>query len=309
MAVVAPERGRLPAGSAVRLEEAIARIHRRHGAMALRRGGDPLPGTVWPSGIPTLDALTGIGGLPRGRLSVLAGMGAGATGRLTLLQALTSAASREGQAAYLDLAGSLDPGFLADLGADLDACLVLRPPGDAIAAGLAMARALLRAGVPWLGVALGRPVRGRPRRPADAAEHALTALVGTLEGARAVACVAAPAPLPATLAHASSLTLDCGPAGWDMAHGDVAGLRLRLHLAKSKLGAPGAEAGLLVRYPRPWAAAEVVGLPAVVDGAATEPEADAVAAARTGRLDVEGEGLGWADAAPALGGTLPRRQG
>lgn len=287
MAVVAPsavQRGRtLPRSVPTRLEEAITRVRRRYGAVALRRGGEPLADAVWATGVPVLDALTGCGGLPRGRLSVVAAEGAGASGRLSLLQALTAAASRETQVAYLDLAGSLDPGFLADLGADLDACLVVRPEGGAVAPGLAMARALVRAGVPWLAVALGRPPRARPWGPADAVEHAVTALVGAVEAAGAVACVAAPAPLPAALAYASSLTLGCARAGWLEANGDVSGLRLRLELCKSKLGAPGALASLAIRYPRPWGEAGVLGLPSLVAPAAWEWEPVPGASARPRR--------------------------
>jgi len=251
----------VPALRPARLEEAIALLRRRHGAQVVRRGDGPLPGAAWATGIPALDALSGIGGLPCGRVSVLAAAGPGATGRLTLLQALLAGASRRGTAAYLDLAGTLDPGFLADLGADLDACLVLRPPRGGVATGLAMARALVRAGVPWLGVALGR------RCPSGAAlDQATAALAATAEGSRSVVCVSAAAPMPAALAYASSLTLACSPAGWQQSWGDVAGLRLRVAVTKSKLGAPGAATGLLLHYPRPWAAAEVVALPALVEG-------------------------------------------
>lgn len=250
------------AGSEARLDEAILRLRRRYGSSALRRGGDPMPSAAWSTGIPALDGLTTSGGLPCGRISVLAGEGRGATGRLTLLQALTAAASRSMEVAYLDLAGSLDPGFLADLGADLDSCLVLRPADGGAAAGLTMARSLARAGIPWIAVALGR---GRPGGSAAALEHALTALAGAVEGSGAVTCVAAPSPLPAPLAYASSLTIGCTPLGWQQAHGDVAGLRVRVRVTKSKLGAPGGESGVLLRYPRPFAAAEVVGLPELVE--------------------------------------------
>jgi hypothetical protein len=185
----------------------------------------------------------------------------GGSGRLTLLQALLAVASRSMQVAYVDLPGSLDPGYLADLGADLEACLVLRPPRSNLGVGLAMARTLVRAGLPWVAVALGGD-----RAPTAAWEHSLTALVEAVWGGRAVACVAAPAPLPAPLAYASSLTLGCSPLGWHEAHGDVVGLRVRLEVAKSRVGAPGAEASLLLRFPRPHAVGEVVGLPTLLPG-------------------------------------------
>ena len=274
------------------LAEAIAAVRQRYGAGALRRGGDPVPATAWSTGMPPVDRLTGVGGLPCGRLVVLAGDPGGgggggvprtttarnpATGRLTLLQAMTAFASGSMQVAYVDLAGTLDPGFLADLGADLDACLVVRPPGGAVAPGLAMARALAGAGVPWVAIALGRA----SRCGGTAFEHAITALAGAVEGSRAVACISAPGPLAAPLAYASSLTLACTPLGWQEAHGDVVGLRVRLRTVKSKVGSEGAQTSVLLRYPRPHAVGEVVGLPAVValpgDGAPPASEAGVAA--------------------------------
>ena len=281
------------------LAEAVIAVRRRCGAAALRLGGDSLVESAWSTGMPAVDGLTTARGVPRGRLTILVGKreslsqarsGAlpahGTTGRLTLLQAMAAAASRDMQIAYVDLVGTLDPGFLADLGADLDACLVVRPEGGAgaVARGLVMARSLVAAGVPWLGMALGPPSWRD-----TATEHALAALAGAVEGQKAVACVSAPAPLPAALAYASSLTIACAALGWHQAYGDVAGLRVRLQVAKSKVGAPGGEASLLLRYPRPHALGEVVGLPSVVaeegsldvprfgDAAARTPELPAAA--------------------------------
>jgi hypothetical protein len=113
--------------------------------------------------------------------------------------------------------------------------------------------------------------------PAAAWEHPLTALVEAVWGGRAVACCSAPAPLPAPLAYASSLTLACAPLGWHEAHGDVVGLRVRLEVAKSRVGAPGAETAMLLRYPRPHAVGEVVGLPTLVPGVREDDVAPAAA--------------------------------
>jgi len=278
--------GALPGNRSASLAEAVAAVRRRHGAAALRRGGEPLAAASWSTGMPAVDRLAAAGGLPCGRLVVLVGdpRGSGgsrraaarpgdATGRLTLLQAMAAAASRAMQVVYVDLPGTLDPGFLAGLGADLAACLVVRPGDGMVASGLVMARALVGAGVPWLGVALGpRGWRG------VAAEPVLAALVGAVERAKAVACISAPAPLPVALAHASSLTIACVPLGWQREHGDVAGLRVRLQVAKSKVGVPEGETSLLLRYPRPHGLGEVVGLPAVVTvGSPDMPQRQAAA--------------------------------
>ena len=241
------------------LSAALATLRSRYGPQALRRGGTPEEPGVWSTAVPVLDGVLTPGGLPHGRVTLLAAAGRGPSGRLTLLQSLVALASRSHDTGYVDLAGTLDPGFLADLGADLDACLVISPGPARWERGLVMARALVTAGMPWVGVALG----GEQPRP-SLWEHALAALAEAVAKRGAVCVVAAPAPVAAPLRHASSLTLVCAAAGWQRANGDVAGLRVRLTTGKSKLGAPGAEATVLLRYPRPYATAEVVGLPSVV---------------------------------------------
>jgi hypothetical protein len=252
------------------LADTVAGLQRRYGSAAVHRGDEPDGGEAggWATGIPALDVRLAPGGLPRGRITLLQAAQPGASGRLTLLQALAARASREGEVVYVDAAASLDPGFLADLGADLDSCLAVLPGRGRWREGLAMARALVVAGSPWVGVALGR----EHRRDAEI-EQALNGLVEAVHRRHAVCVVAAPAPATAPLAYASSLTLSCLAAGWQESHGDVAGMRVALTVSKSRLYAPGATDTLLLRYPRPYAAAEVVGYPAVMSparGAARE---------------------------------------
>ena len=253
------------------LSEALATLRRRHGE-AVIRSGDALGGVeAWPTGLPVLDHRLTPGGLPVGRVSLLAAA-PGASGRLTLLQALVATASRERTAVYLDLVGSLDPGFLADLGADLSALLVVRPPSGRWGEGFSMARSLVMAGAPWLAVALDS-------RSDLGWEHRLSTLVESVAARRAVCLVSAASPLPPALGYASSLTLECVADGWEEAHGDVLGLRTRLTVVKSKVSMPGETAALLLRYPRPFAAAEAVGRPAVVDLTATRKVLDVPAVA------------------------------
>src|SRR5690349_24506579 len=56
------------------LDHAIEAIRVRFGSQALTRVAELPPPLPWPSGTP-LDRLTGIGGLPRGRLTLLTGTG------------------------------------------------------------------------------------------------------------------------------------------------------------------------------------------------------------------------------------------
>jgi hypothetical protein len=250
------------------LSAALATLRSRYGPQALQRGGGQIAAGVCPTGSPVLDTILLPGGLPRGRITVLAAASRGVSGRLTLVQSLAATASRGGEVGYVDLAGTLDPGFLADLGADLAACLVVAPEAGRWDRGFAMARTLARAGLPWLGIALGGPSHLRPA----AWEHGLAALAEAVAKQGAVCVIAAPFPLATPLAHAASLTLTCLPAGWQRAHADVMGLRVRAVVAKSKVGPQGAEATLLLRYPRPYAVAEIVGLPSVLTPRVPLPE-------------------------------------
>jgi len=241
------------------LSAALATLRSRYGPQALRRGGLTEEAGAWSTAVPVIDGVLTPGGLPRGRITLLAAAGRGPSGRLTLLQSLVALASRSHDTGYVDLAGSIDPGFLADLGADLDACLVISPGPEKWERGLVMARSLVTAGMPWVGVALG----WEQPRP-SLWEHALAALAEAVAKRGAVCVIATPFPTALPLRHASSLTLTCAPAGWQRANGDVSGLRVLLTTTKSKLGAPGAEATVLLRYPRPYAIAEVLGLPSVI---------------------------------------------
>ena len=63
------------------LDNAISAIRVRFGSQALTRAAELPPPQPWSSGTP-LDRLTGIGGLPRGRLTLLTG--SGTSGKLTL---------------------------------------------------------------------------------------------------------------------------------------------------------------------------------------------------------------------------------
>ena len=296
------------------LADTVAGLQRRYGSAAVHRGDEPDGGerAAWETGIPALDVHIAPGGLPRGRITLLQAARSGTSGRLTLLQALAARASREGDVVYVDVAASLDPGFLADLGADLDSCLAVLPGRGRWREGLAMARALVVAGSPWVGVALGR------QRPRDAEiEQALNGLVEAVHRRRAVCVVAAPAPAAAPLAYASSLTLSCLPAGWQESHGDITGLRVTLEVTKSRLHAPGAIDTLLLRYPRPYATAEVVGYPVVMtpsrsDSAAPVAARMAVWSVETSRSDSAARGAARSGCArsnslrPCEGEDLPR---
>jgi RecA/RadA recombinase len=214
------------------LEHAISAIRVRFGSQALTRAAELPPPQPWPSCTP-LDRLTGIGGLPRGRLTLLTG--SGTCGKLTLALAVLASATHEFAHAVVIDSGplSFDPWALLPFGPDLSSLTVVRlqadPAGEA-AAALAKAGAgflLLMGEVPepWLG-------------PLEAgANRSGTVLVGVVD-----------APGRA-LAHASSLSLGFSQAGWIEERGQLVGLRTVARCLKNRVAPPIGEVELEIRYP------------------------------------------------------------
>lgn len=213
------------------LQRAIGAVHVRFGGQALVRADRLPPARPWPTGQPALDRLTGIGGLPRGRISVL--QGALGSGKLSLGLALLARATREfAHSIVLDLRRRFDPWMLGAFGADLEAVTVVHPPTPA--AGGEAAVALARAGAGFM------LLLEAPPEPALAPLESAAARSGCL--------VVAVGEAGRPLAHASSLTFEAEHSSWIVAHGEEVGLEARVRCVKNKLAAPGAEATLEVRY-------------------------------------------------------------
>ena len=214
------------------LDHAIEAIRVRFGSQALTRAAELPPPPPWPSGTP-LDRLSGIGGLPRGRLTLLTG--SGTCGKLTLALALLAGATHEfAHALVIDTAGSFDAWSLLPFEPDLGAITVVRPHGldEAGEAAAALARAgagfiLLMGEVPepWLG-------------PMEAgAGRSGTVVVGVID-----------APCRA-FAHASSLSLGFSRTEWIWERGQLVGLRTVARCAKNRVAPPLGESELEIRYP------------------------------------------------------------
>src|ERR1700676_2297901 len=106
------------------LDDAISAIRVRFGSQALTRAAELPPPQPWSSGTP-LDRLTGIGGLPRGRLTLLTG--SGTCGKLTLALALLAFATHEfAHAVVIDNQGSFDPWTLLPFDPDLSSLAMVR---------------------------------------------------------------------------------------------------------------------------------------------------------------------------------------
>jgi RecA/RadA recombinase len=214
------------------LDHAIEAIRVRFGSQALTRVAELPPPLPWPSGTP-LDRLTGIGGLPRGRLSLLTGTGT--CGKLTLALALLAQATHEfAHAVVVDPARQFDPWAMLPFDPDLSSLTVLSPPSAEVAGEAASALARAGAGFillmgevpePWLG-----PMEAGASR----------------SGAVVVGVVDTPG---RALAHASSLSVGFVHSGWTYERGQLVGLNTAARCLKNKLAPPLGESELEIRYP------------------------------------------------------------
>lgn len=114
-----------------RLDHTVALLRSRYGDEVVRRGSD-LSQTTVPPHIPTgfveLDALTGCGGIPFGRTTILEGPST--SGKLTLAYKTLAnflQSSRSSHAAILDLVASSDPHYLERCGIRLERTMLVCP--------------------------------------------------------------------------------------------------------------------------------------------------------------------------------------
>lgn len=213
------------------LESAIDSIRVRFGSQALTRAAElPLP-QPWLSRTP-VDQLTGIGGLPRGRVSLFTGNGT--CGKLTLALALLANATHEFAHAMVIDSGAFDPWNLLPFYPELSALTVVRAPTPEIAGEAATA--LAKAGVgfillmgevpePWMG-----PLESGANRSG-------TVLVGVVD---APGCA---------FAHASSFSLGFARTDWIWERGQLVGLRTLARCLKNRVAPPLGETELEIRYP------------------------------------------------------------
>jgi len=214
------------------LDDAISAIRVRFGSQALTRAAELPPPQPWSSGTP-LDRLTGIGGLPRGRLTLLTGIGT--CGKLTLALALLASATHEfAHTVVIDNGGSFDPWPLIAFDPDLRSLTVVRLQSDhAGEAATALAKAgagfiLLMGEIPepWLG-------------PMEAgANRSGTVLLGVVESPGRA------------FAHASCLSLGFSRAEWIIERDQLVGLRTVARCLKNRVAPPLGESEMEIRYPQ-----------------------------------------------------------
>jgi RecA/RadA recombinase len=219
-----------------RLQQAITVLQSRFGSAAPRPAEPVSPSR--PSGIAELDALTGIGGWPVGRLSLLAGTRG--SGKRTLAQRSIAAASREGIVAYIDMAHRLDPEFLSRLDARLDSLLIVRP--NTLGQGMSSARVLARAGVDFICLDL----RGRGMELDGELPH----LLHRISEAECTLLLVHDADTDDAIRYYASLIISVQRSAWIFgSDGDLDGLEVDATVVKNRLAPPGRRGRWVIPYP------------------------------------------------------------
>ncbi len=126
------------------LDNALTQIERAHGKGSIMKMGSDSSRIQIESistGSLNLDAATGIGGVPRGRISEV--YGPESSGKTTLcLHVIANAQRSGGIAAFVDAEHALDIGYARKLGVDIDELLVAQP--DTGEQALEIAEVLIR---------------------------------------------------------------------------------------------------------------------------------------------------------------------
>lgn len=216
---------------AEKLELAIDSIRLRFGRQALTRAGELPPPMPWASRTP-VDHLTGIGGLPRGRLTLFTGHGT--CGKLTLALAVLAGATREFAHAIVIDAGGFDPTWLPPFSPEPGALTIVRAPAPEVAGEAAAT--LARAGAGFLLLMC------------DVPEHWLSPLESGANRTGAVMVGVVDMPNRA-LAHASSFSLGFERRGWVWDRGQLVGVRTSARCLKNRVAPPLGETELEIRYP------------------------------------------------------------
>lgn len=128
------------------LQAALNQIEKQYGKGAVMRLGDDsarLNVEAIPTGSITLDLATGIGGIPKGRVTEI--YGPESSGKTTLtLHIIAEAQKKGGKAAFIDAEHALDPDYAGKLGVNVDELLVAQP--DSGEQALEICEMLVRSG-------------------------------------------------------------------------------------------------------------------------------------------------------------------
>jgi len=203
-----------------------------------------------PTGFRALDAILGLGGLPRTATTAL--KGDGSSGKTTLgLRAVAQVQAAGGIAAYLDLARSLDPVEAAARGVALEWLVVLTP--DTLEEALSMAAMLLQdRTVDLLLLDLPALTGDRAGLPAAVLGERLHRLAALARRAEVQLLVLEPPNLPApitgALAQIAALRLELSRRAWIRLGRDVVGQRTEVRVSRDRYGPPGRATEVRIMY-------------------------------------------------------------
>jgi recombination protein RecA len=208
------------------------------------------PDRAIPTGFRALDAILGLGGLPRAATTAL--HGDGTSGKTTLaLQAVAQAQAAGGIVAYVDLARSLDPVEAVSRGVQLDWLVVLTP--DSLEEALSMAAMLLQDRAVdlllldlqfWIPEKAGISASSLAERFGRLAAMARRAGVQTI----VMEPLGLSSALTSVLTQVAALRLELSRRAWIRLGRDVIGQRTEVRVARDRFGPPGRAAELRILY-------------------------------------------------------------
>jgi hypothetical protein len=208
----------------------------------------PTQDRATPTGFRALDAILGLGGLPRAATTALHGNGT--SGKTTLaLQAVAQTQAAGGIVAYLDLARSLDPVEAVARGVQLDWLVVLTP--DSLDEALAMAAMLLQDRTVDL-LLLDLQIRLRAGTETSKLAERFNRLAALARRAGVQMLVLEPPALPPALSgvltQVAALRLELSRRAWIRLGRDVVGQRVEVRVTRDRFGPPGRAAELRILY-------------------------------------------------------------
>lgn len=216
---------------AQKLDSAIDTIRLRFGSQALTRAGELAAPQPWPSQT-AIDSMTGIGGLPRGRLSLFTG--SGTSGKLTVALSLLAKATHEFTHAVVIDCGGFDLWNLLSFSPELSALTVVSAQAPEVAGEAAAT--LSRAGAGFI-LLMG-----------TVPEHWLGPIESGANRSGSVLVMVDDAPDRA-LAHASSFSVEFARTDWIWERDQLVGLRASARCTKNRVAPPLAQTALEIRYP------------------------------------------------------------
>jgi hypothetical protein len=225
-------------------------------------------GRVVPTGFAALDAILGLGGVPR--QAGLALRGDHSSGKTTLAMRLVAEAQAAGSiAAWLDLSRSLDPVEAVARGVRLEWLVVLTP--ESLDEGLAMAGSLVQGRAVDLlvvdlavdsGTPVGLPTGVRRATPVPSLGSPAPRSPGVADRLRRLAAIARragvllvileppglPGGMTGALAEVAGLRLEVARRTWIRLGRDVVGQRMEVTVARNRFGPSGRRADLRILY-------------------------------------------------------------